>query len=445
MAYIIPFSKRPIIIGQGFHGSSHRYWKKDREDFSKRLDKAISSSKNQTQQSALLFVREHAKSLYNDATHEVPELEESVVFDFSSLNEDAKTFYAELILRQVWKDMTEVGHRRKNTLICVDEAHRLLRTFEKYESIYGEMSREIRAFGLLWTSMQNFTDIPDKVRNQFATQFLFNTNHQDDLVALRAIDEKLSWAASSLPKHCFTDARYEWIHNVVPEYSLFVKTEDKERNYYEAQTDAEPLMLTLPQNRPTPTIHAALLAIQYNKGSDMSALADWLRAKGFITSNNTIYGYGTRQSVFDTAVSLGFIEKAKKGYKLAEKGKKWVDAETILKNEVNAGSELHKQILAKTIEKLHETNTLVVAPKERQAFDLIAYPVDKGKKQLWDDKAKMAYEIQTTARKDKVMANAEKRARGVPITWVACDANVLKNIKQETGNKDFYMMVSINE
>ncbi len=77
-----------------------------------------------------------------------------------------------------------------------------------------------------------------------------------------------------------------------------------------------------------------------------------------------------------------------------------------------------------------------MAPKERQAFDLVAYPVDKGKKHLWDDKKRMGYEIQTTARKDAVMANAEKRDRGVPITWVACDENVLKNIKQETGDKD---------
>src|SRR5208282_5360646 len=37
-------------------GKDSKNW----EDFSKRLDKAISSSKNQTQQSALLFVREHA-------------------------------------------------------------------------------------------------------------------------------------------------------------------------------------------------------------------------------------------------------------------------------------------------------------------------------------------------------------------------------------------------
>ena len=86
-----------------------------------------------------------------------------------------------------------------------------------------------------------------------------------------------------------------------------------------------------------------------------------------------------------------------------------------------------------------------MAPKERQAFDLVAYPVDKGKKHLWDDEAKMAYEIQTTARNDAVMTNSEKRGKGVPITWVACDKGVLKDIKQETGDKDYYMLVGVNE
>ena len=39
----------------------------------------------------------------------------------------------------------------------------------------------------------------------------------------------------------------------------------------------------------------------------------------------------------------------------------------------------------------------------------------------------------------------KRESKGVPITWVACDENVLKNIKQETGDKDYYMMVSLNE
>ena len=36
--YIIPFKKRPIKIGQGFHGPSHRDWPEDKEDFSYSVD-----------------------------------------------------------------------------------------------------------------------------------------------------------------------------------------------------------------------------------------------------------------------------------------------------------------------------------------------------------------------------------------------------------------------
>lgn len=326
--------------------------------------------------------------------------------------------------------------------MCVDEAHRLLRTFEKYESIYGEMSREIRAFGMLWTATQNYTDIPDHVRNQFATQFLFNTNHQDDLMALQSIDKKLSWACSSLPKHCFTDARYEWVHNVIPEFTLYYDTTDKARNYYEVQAEAEPLKFAIPEDRPTPTIHAALLAIQYNQKATLKELAVWLKSKNFIISDSTIYGYGSRQGLYDTVIGLGLATKAKKSYELTAKGKAWVDTETILKNELNIGSDLHKQILAKTIAKLHESNTLVLAPRKREAFDLIAYPIDGKKKYLWDDKHRMAYEIQTTARKDAIEGNASKKAKyKMPITWVTYDKGILDNIKEVTMEEDSYMLI----
>lgn len=36
--YIIPFKKRPIKIGQGFHGKSHRDWPEDQEDMTYSLD-----------------------------------------------------------------------------------------------------------------------------------------------------------------------------------------------------------------------------------------------------------------------------------------------------------------------------------------------------------------------------------------------------------------------
>ena len=38
MTYIIPFKKRPVKIGQGFHGFSHKDWPKDKADMSYSVD-----------------------------------------------------------------------------------------------------------------------------------------------------------------------------------------------------------------------------------------------------------------------------------------------------------------------------------------------------------------------------------------------------------------------
>ena len=38
MSYIIPIKKRPVKIGQGFHGTSHRDWPEDQEDMSYSVD-----------------------------------------------------------------------------------------------------------------------------------------------------------------------------------------------------------------------------------------------------------------------------------------------------------------------------------------------------------------------------------------------------------------------
>jgi len=38
MSYIIPFKKRPVKIGQGFNGTSHKDWKEDKEDMTYSVD-----------------------------------------------------------------------------------------------------------------------------------------------------------------------------------------------------------------------------------------------------------------------------------------------------------------------------------------------------------------------------------------------------------------------
>ena len=191
---------------------------KDWNDFLDNLNIKLKSSKDQIQRSAYLFIIEHSKALIgSNYKTNINFGDESIVFDFSQVNESSKTFYSELFLRILWKKLTK---NPKKVLICIDEAHRLLFNFERYQSIYIEMSREIRAFGKLWTSTQNYSDIPSYVRNQFSTQYIFNTSIKEDLEQLGTIDPKLKWAAPNMPKHCFTDARYPWIYKVVPEFLI---------------------------------------------------------------------------------------------------------------------------------------------------------------------------------------------------------------------------------
>ncbi len=85
-------------------------------------------------------------------------------------------------------------------------------------------------------------------------------------------------------------------------------------------------------------------------------------------------------------------------------------------------------------------------PKESDAPDLVAYPVDKKarKKYMWADNERIGYEIQTNARGDAILANAEKKEKyNIPITWISYEEEILNEIKRITGNKDQYYLIKI--
>ena len=216
----------PIFIRE--LGKASHTW----QEFEDNLRRKMSRTKDRIQLSGLMFIDNVMKGIVSDQHATIEIGDTNLVFDFSKLNQDSKTFYAEVILRQIWHELI-IEQKRQDILICVDEAHRLLKKFEKYESVYNEMSREIRAYGMLWTSTQNLTDMEEDIRNQFATQFVFNTNKPEDTSALSGTDQMLAWSVTSLELHYFTDARYQWVHEVIPEFYLYFKPKDKPHTFYE--------------------------------------------------------------------------------------------------------------------------------------------------------------------------------------------------------------------
>ncbi|MEM4098108.1 MAG: hypothetical protein QXS81_05435, partial [Candidatus Micrarchaeaceae archaeon] len=457
-AFVVAFPMSAIGIQASLIPSMLDKLAKESSDwpsFSKAIEKGLKLTKESNIRSALSFIKAQIPRLsYNAGGFSISD--GTTVLDFSGLNDDAKSFYAELALRQVYSDMEQ--RKRKEVLICVDEAHRLTTgQFGRYHTILVEMSREIRDKGMLWITTQNYTDIPDSIRNQFASQFMFKSTAQNDMAALKAIEPLLAWTVSSLPNHYFVDAQFAKIHDFIPVfYYNPIGEKDKEASVeisYSGQSPAgsKPQISKLeyfkpPEDRPTATQHAAMLAIYNNKGAELSEMAKYLKSKGWITGDPTIYGSRERPGIFESLVKLGFAEKTGNGYKLTEKAKSWIEPDGIIKGANNLGSDLHMQLMKKVIDKLHEENMLVVAPKEKEAPDLIAYPVANAakKKYMWDDKNRRAYEIQTTARRDSVLTNAEKKQKyNIPITWVTYDEGIVGEIKKITENKDKYLLVGV--
>ena len=422
------------------------------KEFAANAKKMEESRDGNTRAAAAYVLQKTHNFTYNPNQIEL-DLNATNVIDFSYLNEEAKTFYAELFLRQIYNQIRDKPTAQK-AIICVDEAHRLTRNRgSKHSSVFGEMSKEVRAFGLLWTATQNLTDIVDDVRNNFATQFCFNTTSQEDMYALSSVDPNLARCASELGKHEFIDAKTKKVHDAIWIYKADVSglsqkpIEDRSpMRKTETKTSEKAVTMPFPPDaeRPTATMHAALLAIQYSKGKTLAELVKYLKGEKLITGDPTIYGAKGRKGIFDVVISLGLAKKVGDAYTLTEKGMKWIKPERIIEKAPNLGSDLHKQLLIKTIQILHKKNMLVTAPGEVGSFDLIAYPVDLKKKYLWDDKNRRAYEIQTTARKDSVLQNAKKRdLYKMPITWVCYDNDMLGEIKKLTDNKDEYLLIKV--
>jgi len=120
------------------------------------------------------------------------------ILDFSELNEAQKTFFAELVLRNLWRDV-QTKHPRE-FIIALDEAHRVLRiSAQVYRSILDEMSREIRGLGgALYICSQNISDVYEDIRNQMATQLAAKTKHDRDLSMLMRIHHHLPKVAGEL-------------------------------------------------------------------------------------------------------------------------------------------------------------------------------------------------------------------------------------------------------
>ena len=176
---------------------------------------------------ALVLIQQQTGSLAvgEGSPFSIADLAKDVVLDFSRLDEVAKTFYAEIALRQIWDYLTDraapaisgmklaEGTEQKpaaahSTAIVIDEVHRLTQLYQvDARTILDTIMLEVRQFATLLTATQNQTDIPDNLR-QFGTELAFHTTIPKELEALGKIDPAYPWIVRHLQPYEFVDLSF---------------------------------------------------------------------------------------------------------------------------------------------------------------------------------------------------------------------------------------------
>ena len=181
----------------------------DWKGFTKTIgEKRKSASKNQIE--TLNAIEQNVKSLIVEDMRNVELANESTVFDFSTLpTKQAQNFYAELMLRQIYREMED--RKRTDVLICIDEAHRLTKS---YHTILDVMSREIRDKGMLWIITQNLIDILPEMRANFGTKFTFKLGDAD--LQLLSFNPLVRFSVSMLQPRQFVDIEFPESNSFAP-------------------------------------------------------------------------------------------------------------------------------------------------------------------------------------------------------------------------------------
>ena len=399
------------------------------------------------------------------------------VLSLAGLNDNEKSLVTYFILQRIC-EMFEKGAigSKPRLLVAIDEAWQLLskqQQFMKMPTAHEFLAEKIvrlgRKYGFgIVTSTQQLEDLPKAFINSSSIIMLHSYRQQwkDNIMSLSPLD--IEYAKSAAQGECLVMDRIRaqqgqtWMDYVkvrplaakevealkavsdayAPQKLAPVnpsmelnRAKDSQREYV-----TEGRKLRIPKGAPSPTEHAALLAILVNEGAQKQELVAFVKDKGWVGSDATIYGFKGKAGIFEKTIGLGLAAEKGNGYHLTQQGRAWADPEQIILGQSDKiGSEEHKRLLVKTIEKLHESNMLVVSPREKHSFDLVAWPVNQKKKYLWDLRGAKGYEAQTSARKDAIEMNKAKNS--MPITWVAEDEEVLEEIKRLTGQRDRYTLV----
>ncbi|RSN73480.1 ATP-binding protein [Candidatus Methanodesulfokora washburnensis] len=135
------------------------------------LDESIKREKDRINKTTLISLKEKIHLLLPKGTGDIP-IADRVVYDFSSLNDYQKCFFAEILLRKL-RDVSNIA-------IGIDEAYNVFRRTEHHYSITEDLLRGGRARKVAFiVATQSILDMPAPLISQFDTIYVFSVSGPD--------------------------------------------------------------------------------------------------------------------------------------------------------------------------------------------------------------------------------------------------------------------------
>ncbi|MCW6159516.1 MAG: DUF87 domain-containing protein [Candidatus Micrarchaeales archaeon] len=382
------------------------------------------------------------------------------VVELDGLTDAEKKLVTYALLQRITEEFTSETSTR--LYIALDDAYQALKSAYTNESPISKIVREGRKYGFgLVIATQLLSDLPQAVLANTALKLIFS--YQESLGArdiagmLNLSYEEKDLMRRMPPGWCLVlDQHRASSEEHAPSYVNITGLSGEEMAELSSKanridikeiTEERGIVLNAAAKTemlrkldiPSVSVYRFLIALRDARSAKEAYKL--LRKRGWLTSLTTIYGTKSKPSILARAKSSGYVDE---GDVLNEKAMHILDSKLMVEAQgVRAGSEEHKSLMEKTIRLIQERGNFAFVPIGKDDFDVGEVPAHADTKGAWDFEKLKIYEIQCNALNEEVEKGAGKARRmGAPLVWISRDANVLEEIRKQTGDGDSYMQIS---
>ncbi|MCL5100446.1 MAG: hypothetical protein M1122_00625 [Candidatus Marsarchaeota archaeon] len=190
---------------------------------------------------------------------------------------------------------------------------------------------------------------------------------------------------------------------------------------------------------PDVSVYRFLISMRDSNGN-IERCNKLLISRGWITSPTTIYGTRGKPSLMQRAAMQGYIN----GNEFTKKAKKILEPHIMVARQgTNAGGQVHKELMKKTIEMIQSMGNYAFVPEERDSFDVGEVETIKDRKSLWDTRKLTVYEIQTDAEPSHIKKCINKAKRyNAKLVIVTNSEKVKESVEIQSGGRAECIVIS---